>query len=139
MAKGVNQAGPRAHMASIRSGKALTGELRRLAAEAHTITDAGDVITREEALAALVWQQALGWTEKVRSPDGNLVEILHPPVAWAQQFLWERIEGKAAPALAEEQGSIRASDKVRDLARQRLNELIPSGPKSGPPSHKSGQ
>lgn len=119
-------------------GKRLTDELRKLAAEAVTITDDGTPVTREQQLSAMIWKQALGWTEQVRDQDGNLVERVHPPVAWCQQFLFERMEGRAPNAMPDAEGGVRATDKVRDLAKQRLNALVkvPAGKTSTPPVHK---
>lgn len=117
-------------------GKKLTEELRKLAAEAYTITDDGTPLSREQALSALIWKQALGWTEEVRDENGDRREVIHPPVAWCQQFLFERMEGKAVAAQPEDAGGIRAADKVRDLAKQRVNALAAAAKKSGPPVHK---
>lgn len=118
-------------------GKRLTDELRKLAVEAITIDDAGNPRTREQVLSEMIWRQALGWEEKVRNDDGVLKTVKHPPVAWCQQFLWERMEGKATPAQAESGDGIRALDKVRELARDRLNGLVKKPVASGPPSHKA--
>lgn len=116
-------------------GKRLTEELRKLATEAIDIRpDTGDPITREQKLAEMIWRQALGWSEKVRDINGDLVDKVYPPVAWCQQFLYERMEGKAPNSLPDVEGGIRAVDKVRDLAKARLNSLIK--PKVGPPVHK---
>lgn len=118
-------------------GKALTDELRKLASECHTVMDDGTLMTRREVLAALVWKQALGWTDTKRDASGNLVETVHPPVAWAQQYLFERMEGRAAPAAPDTEGGMKATDKVRELTKQRLNALIPV--KAHPPVHKPKQ
>lgn len=114
--------------------RALTGELKKLAAEVHTITDDGTPVTREQALANMIWRQALGWVEVIRDDEGNRKEIQHPPVAWCQQFLFERVEGKAPIAIVDETGGIKAADKVRQLAKDRINSL--SKAKVGPPKHK---
>lgn len=120
--------------------RALTKHLQALGQEAVTINDAGDPITREEALARLLWNMALGWTEKARNDEGNWVEVIHKPVAWAMQAVWDRREGKVPQAIGEDEGRIKASDKVRELAKDRLNALAiaaakPAKPK-GPPSYK---
>lgn len=115
-------------------GKRLTEELRKLAVEAYTIDNEGNPVTREGALAALIWRQALGWEEKTRDAYGNQQIVSHPPVAWCQQFLYERMEGKAPVATAEAGDGIKAVDKVRKLAKDRLNALVE--PKPGPPTHK---
>lgn len=116
------------------ANRVLTGELKKLASEVHTIADDGTQITREEALAAMIWRQALGWKEVTRTDEGNRKEVIHPPVAWCQQFLFERMEGKAPIATVDETGGIKAADKVRELAKARINSLAVA--KVGPPKHK---
>lgn len=105
-------------------GKALSDELRKLARMAHDTMIDGETVTREQALAAMIWRQALGWTEEKRDDAGVLRKIDHPPVAWCQQFLFERTEGKAAVATVEPQQGMKAADKVRELAKQRVNALL---------------
>lgn len=118
-------------------GKRLTEELRKLAVEVHTVLDDGTPVTREQALADLVWKYALGWTDASRDIEGNLQQIKHPPVAWAMQYLFERMEGRAPNAQPEAEGGIRATDKVRELVKNRLNALVGVTPKPlGPPPHK---
>lgn len=127
----------------ILGSRALTAELRKLGTQVFTINDDGTQLTREEVLAELIWKQALGWVEKWTERDdrGTLIqrEVKHPPVAWAQQYLFERMEGKAAQAIADETGGIKAAEKVRDLARQRINTLakIATGPPLPKPSPKA--
>lgn len=103
--------------------RALTGELKKLAGEVHTITDDGTPVTREQALANLIWKQALGWEELTRDEMGTAKKVWHPPVAWAQQYLFERMEGKAPQAVSEDMGGMKAADKVRELSKERLNKL----------------
>lgn len=112
----------------------MTGELKKLAQQAITVTDDGTPLTREQVLANLIWQQALGWTEVVRDEEGNRKEIKHPPVAWCQQFLFERMEGKAPIAVPEDHGGIKAAEKVRELSKDRINKLAKIA--AGPPKMK---
>ena len=118
----------------IKGSVALSAELRKLAAEVHTIDNNGDQVTREEALAAMIWKQALGWIEEVRDDDGTLRKVTHPPVAWCQQFLFERIEGKAQVSTEQTGAKVTAREKVGELARDRLNALAKAAIK-GPPKH----
>lgn len=113
--------------------KALTEALRRLSFEATTITDDGTPLSRAEQLADLVWKYALGWTESTTTPEGRKVEIKHPPVAWAMQYMFERLEGKAPIAVQDENPGIKAADKVRQLAVDRVNSMAKVG---GPPKFK---
>lgn len=126
-------------MADRRFGaRALTNELKKLAGEVVSVTDDGTPITREQQLADMIWKQALGWEETTRDALGNLQKIRHPPVAWAQQYLFERMEGKAPQAQTEDAGGIKAADKVRELAKQRINGLaaVASGPPKLPKRNK---
>jgi hypothetical protein len=121
------------------SQKALTQALRSLSAEAFTIRDNGDVVTRYQKLAEMIWNQALGFEETVVDDEGNRKKVIHKPVAWCQQYIFERLEGKSAVAVTEDEGRIKASDRVRELAKSRLNSLAvaAAGPeKKGPPKHK---
>lgn len=118
-------------------GKALTAELRKLAGQAVSVDDNGDPITREMRLAELIWKQALGYTEVIRDEMGTETKRDHPPVAWAQQYLFERMEGKAPVAMPENDGTMKAADKVRQLSKDRVNALAAKIVPSGPPK-KSG-
>lgn len=114
--------------------RALTGELKKLAGQMHTLTPDGTPVTREQALAELIWKQALGWEELTRDAEGNAKRVQHPPVAWAQQYLFERMEGKAPQATTEDTGGMKAADKVRELAKDRINKLAHIA--AGPPNIK---
>lgn len=116
------------------NGKVLTENLRKLAGEVHELLPDGTQLTREEVLSRLIWQQALGWTEEVRDDLGNRTRKVHPPVSWCQQFLFERMEGRAPQAVQDESSSMRAADKVRELSKQRLNALASAA--IGPPKVK---
>lgn len=123
------------------SQRAVTAHVRRLGAEVHTSAPDGTPLTRDEALAELLWKMALGYEECIRNEDGTLKKVTHPPVAWAMQYIYERKEGKAPLAVAEDEGRIKASDRVRELAVGRLNQLAlkHAGVVKGPPKHKPKQ
>lgn len=120
--------------------KALTKYLNETGLQIHTVDDDGNPISKEAALADLLWKTALGWEEKLRDDDGNEKTKKHPPAPWAMQFVYERKEGKSSPAITESEGGLRASDKVRALARERLNGMVTALGKtpstSLPPKHK---
>lgn len=120
------------HGASVGRGKRLSEELRKLATQVHTVKDDGTQVTKEEALAELVWEYALGWTEHFRDDSGNLCERKHPPVAWAMQYLYERLEGRAAVQAPDPESGLKAADKVRELVVGRLNSLAAVA--KGPPA-----
>lgn len=113
--------------------KALTNALRTLSEEVTTIDNAGEPLTRAQQLAEHVWRLALGWDETVVNPHTGKKELIkHPPVPWAMQYMFERLEGKAPIAVQEENHGIKAVDKVRQLTVDRLNSLV----KAGPPKFK---
>lgn len=121
------------------NSRALTKHLQLLGQQIHTIDDDGNPITREEALARLLWNMALGYEEKTRDDEGNLKTVYHTPVAWAIQLVYDRREGKVPVAIGEDETRIKAADRVRELAKDRLNALAmaAAGPaKKGPPSYK---
>ena len=108
--------------------------MRKLAEEAFSVTDDGTPLTRAEALARLLWNMALGYSEKVRDENGTLKDVAHPPVAWASQFLYDRLEGRPQTAIAEDETRVKAAERVRDLSKQRLNKMAASV--IGPPVHR---
>lgn len=119
-------------------GKALTAELTRLGKLAHTVLNDGTPVTKDEVLAELIWSQALGWTEETLDDEGNKQKIVHKPVAWAQQYIIERREGRAPQSVPDQAEGIRAADKVRKLAQDRINTLArkTAGVLVGPPAYK---
>lgn len=115
-------------------GKQLTDELRKLAHEVVSVTDGGDPLTRIQILGLKIWNQALGWVENYRDDSGTLCERVHPPVAWCQQFVFERCEGRAAVQAPDPESGLKAADKVRELVVGRLNSLAAVA--KGPPKLK---
>lgn len=121
------------------SSKALTGHLRALSKEAESIADDGEIITKAEALAMLLWQYALGWEEA--DPDDPNKTVMHRPAQWAIQMVYDRLEGKAPAAIEDGSGTMTAADKVSELAKTSVNALTvnvvgPDGmdePKGPPP------
>lgn len=116
------------------SSKELTRHLRLMAAEADTLLDNGEVVTKAEALARVLWGKALGF-KKVEQRAGAMVEVEHMPEAWAIQMVWERLEGKVPNAMADDGGKMSATDRVSELNKSRINKMANSAttPKSGPP------
>lgn len=117
--------------------KALTHELRKLASMLHMVAPDGTEFTKEASLAELLWKQALGYEELYKDEYDKLVRKYHPPVAWAAQFIWERLEGKAPIAMSENEGGMKAADKVRELARDRVNALTKKVTVTQPPVYRA--
>ena len=102
------------------SSKQLTRFLRELANDPHTYDFSDErSLTKAEALAVLLWNKALGFSEP--DPDNKGAIVNHKPEAWAIQLLWERLEGKAPAAVEEQSQTMTAAAKVGELAKSRIN------------------
>ncbi len=101
------------------SQKALSDELRRLALQVTDVDDEGEAVTRAQKLARAVWDRALGFEES--REDGK--KVPHPPETWAMQYVFERLEGKVQTQATEETTRIKASERVAEMAKDRINEL----------------
>ena len=105
--------------------RAATVEITRLIRERgnefHTVDDEGNPLTRLQALALLVWKKALGWTE-VDPKTGT--EIVHSPDRGFITMIYDRLDGKMAPAVADT-GKKKAtlSDRVGEQSKRRLNQM----------------
>ena len=114
----------------------LTAARRELAVQAISCDDEGNALTRADVLAQLIWDQALGYIEKSLDDHGNAIKIPHAPAPWAQTFLYDRIEGKPAPASGEEKAdAITATDRVRESFVAITNAAARVA--QGPPPRKS--
>lgn len=109
------------------SKKVLSEHLRALATEV-TAWDATEQegISRAELLAKALWQRALGWTETVIDDAGEETTVVHPPQTWAMQFVFERLEGRAPQSEPEKEHRVTAAERVRELAKKKLNSLAAS-------------
>ncbi len=114
------------------SNRELTNRLRELLAELHDtyLDDDGKAImvTKGEALAALVMNHAIGWTEEVIEETDTpgqtkMRTVIHPPARWAIELIYERIEGKTPQALPDDRGGLTAADKVSEQALKKINQL----------------
>ena len=96
---------------------------------------AGDIVTRDEALAKVLWDLALGYAYK---DDDNKEQFVAPDRSIAQ-FIFERREGKVATAAIDDRGVMTASDKVSELARNRINshadEVLETDAEDAVPEH----
>lgn len=114
----------------------ITRHLKRLRDQIHSQLSAdGEAVTRGEALAELLWKEALGWEEHRVSEDGNVSVILHPPQKWAMEAIVNRLEGRD-PVQPPDTGKASLREQVSDMARRRLNELadaVVTAKKTPPP------
>ena len=105
------------------SSRQLTNHLRELAAVAHDWSEEEGVLTKGEALARLLWERALGFEERTVDEEGKETIVKHPPQQWAVQLVYDRIEGKTPQAVEEDETKIKALDKVRELAADRVSAM----------------
>lgn len=105
------------------NSRELTDHLRRLAAgqEGHVVD--GELVTRGEALAHLLWKKALGYKETVKDDYGREQIVEHRPEAWAIQLVYDRMEGRTPQAEVADDGKVNVAERVRDMAKSRLNEF----------------
>ncbi len=82
-------------------------------------------ITKDERLARLIWKRALGYEEDVINPDKTEGHRVHLPDPKAQQFIFERRDGKFA--VPQEGGGVKALDKLTEEMKQRLNAMVEDG------------
>lgn len=115
----------------------LNSHLAQIGQEVESIDDEGRAITKEEAIARLIYKKALGWNEQKIQVDeyGNRAtyEEYHPPENWAIQYLYDRREGKVPQAAedASKKRSMTASESVRELAQKKINSLAKKSEKNG--------
>jgi len=107
-----------------RATRKLVDWLHDIGAEAFTIDEEGEIITKDEQLARMMFRMALGWEEK--DPDNPDRLVKHKPDKQMMMFIVERREGKSPMAKPDEAETATAAEKVSDLARARLNKLADS-------------
>lgn len=117
------------------SNRELTTHLRELAATLHDCVEEYDIDsgrkiprarTKGQALAEEVFKRATGWSEEREDDEGNVKQVYHKPESWAIALIWDRMEGKTPQAVAEDETRVKAKDKVSDMAKQRINALVPA-------------
>lgn len=98
----------------------LTRHLRELAGSlSDQIGDDGNALTKAEALAKVLWERAIGWTET--DDAGKKTE--HKPEPWAVSLVYERLEGRCPTAedVGGSKGTI--ADKIGELSKTKINRL----------------
>lgn len=97
----------------------LTKHLHKLADEVIDVSKATlDPITRAERLASVVWDLALGCPYI----DKNGEEQKKPPVQWAVQMIFDRLEGKVAD-IADTKETVSLAEKIGQVHKAKLNAL----------------
>lgn len=102
----------------------LSLHLRQLANEAIDVDPKdGDPITRAHKLAQLLWDKALGGTKMERNDQGQEVQVYNRPESWAIQLVYDRLEGRVPNAADEDADRPRALERLREIARERVNAI----------------
>lgn len=99
----------------------LTKFIKEIGSEFHTVDDEGRPLTKVESLARLVWNKALGYREKDVESDK---EIVHYPDRAFIGMLWDRLEGRVAPAVqSKDGGKAKLSERIGEQSKRRLNQM----------------
>ena len=77
-------------------------------------------ITKDECLAREIWRRALGYEENVANGDGEFSHRVFKPDPKAQQFIFERREGKPEAPIEGDDTSL--LDGISDIARNMMNK-----------------
>ena len=77
-------------------------------------------ITKDESLAREIWKRALGCVETIENEDGTFSHRVFKPDPRAQQFIFERREGK--PEAPIEGNDTSLLDGIGDIARNMMNK-----------------
>jgi len=107
------------------TGAILSKYLRMLALDIETMDEDGNLVTKAQALAALVWKHALGFEEQ--NPDDPDKKVQHRPATWAVDLLYNRIEGKIPLAVVEE-GAHSLTERVSDMGKAKINAISDKEP-----------
>lgn len=85
----------------------------------------GRTVTRRDYLYELQWLRAVGYDEKVRDEFGTLTVIHHEPSdKTAERVLNYDLGKPVAAETAEDPNRIKAADKLDDLVKAQLNQIV---------------
>jgi hypothetical protein len=107
----------------------LTRHLKELAEQlSDRLGDDGNALTRAAALARVIWDRAIGYTEH---GDGG-ADVEHKPEPWAVGLIYERLEGRCPTAedVGAHKGTV--SDRISDLSKSKVNALTEAPPEDAP-------
>ena len=108
-----------------RAGLILSSMMRSIAEEE---TELGGtkidpkMISKAEALARLVWNKALGYTDQ-RMIGSELVDVEHSPDRVYVGMLLDRLEGRVAAVEPGKKEKRTVADKIGDQNKKRLNTI----------------
>lgn len=107
-----------------KGGQLLSHFLKRIAEEiTECIPDGsgGDrMVSKAEALAYMIWKDALGHKEMVKSKDGGMIETVVAPIRAAQNTIFDRTEGRIPNSSVEGSDKLTAADKISEQGLKRI-------------------
>lgn len=86
-------------------------------------------ITKDEALAREIWKRALGYEEEIRISDTETRHRIFLPDAKAQEFIFERREGKAGMPMDARTTTL--LEKITELTKDNMNKMAEDAAKNG--------
>ncbi len=105
------------HGRKTKAGKLLTRFLETIAEEKTELGEDGDLITKAEALARLIWKRALGYKE---ADIKTGVELIHPPEQSKIGLIFDRIEGRAPTASEDKKEKVPLSKRVSEVGKENI-------------------
>lgn len=86
-------------------------------------------ITKDETLAREIWKRALGCVETIENEDGTFSHRVFKPDPRAQQFIFERREGKAEAPIEGNDTSLldNMSETARNMMNKSAEEIVTDG------------
>jgi len=111
-----------------KAGMLLSQFIRTIALEKTALVkiDGEDqIVSKAEALARLVWNKALGYTEQ-KVIEGKLTDVIHSPDKVMIALLWDRMEGRAPLMNPDKKDRRNIADRVSEQGKKRSNKIAES-------------
>ncbi len=109
------------HGKKTKSGQLLSHYLRQISEEVTEYATDSDgevrMVTKAEALARMIWQDALGSEKIVKG-----IETKIAPVRAAQNIIFDRTEGRVPNSSVEGAEKLTAADKVSEQGAKRITD-----------------
>ena len=110
----------------MKAGKLLSKFIRQIAEEETELllgespADDDRMVTKAEALARMMWRQALGYEETVIYDDGPSKKVVHQPDLRTAKELMDRLEGRAPTAVEDSDTRPSTAKKVTEQGLKRI-------------------
>ena len=112
------------HGKQTKAGQLLSHWLRTISEEVtefvkDPVTGEDRIASKAEALARLMWRDALGYSKMVKGKSGE-VETIVAPVRAAANIIFDRTEGRVPNSTVEGSEKLTAADKVTEQGAKRI-------------------